>query len=183
MNIFHWTQLAFCLTLASNFVKADDACQFTPCLNGGTCKTMPSSKYLCICAANFTGTNCQCSSSQPCQTIIRTYGMSDQVKAVLIITSCVGILALFGGLTVVFVLLSKSKKKKNSQKISKIDLEPKKQDFVPFPDDIPYVISQKHGKYSVSSFDQVKRVENSNFKNLYNISEKTTRSTSNLVKP
>lgn len=153
-----------------------------PCLNNGTCRTMPRSQYLCICPTNTTGTNCQCTSSQPCQTIIKTYGMSDQARAILITTSCLGMIALFGCLTVGFILLSKSKMKKTSKKNIEEKKEPKKQDLVPFPEDIPY-ISQKNGKYSVSSFDKVNRVENSNFKNFYTISENITRSTSNLVKP
>lgn len=52
-------------------------------------------------------------------------------------------------------------------------------DFLPFPNDIPYR-NMRDDKYSVSSFDQISRVENSNF-NL--VSENFSRSTNNLTKP
>jgi hypothetical protein len=35
------------------------ACQTNPCLNGGSCQSVPGGGYRCICSTSFTGTRCE----------------------------------------------------------------------------------------------------------------------------
>ena len=36
-----------------------DECALSPCKNGGTCQQLPTSGYLCNCAKDFIGDNCE----------------------------------------------------------------------------------------------------------------------------
>ena len=40
--------------------KCDNACQYMPCMNGGSCRTAPDSYgYTCDCLPGFTGETCR----------------------------------------------------------------------------------------------------------------------------